>query len=776
MLSLALLAFSGYRWRINQLKAREQHLEQVVRERTQDLRLEKEKTEQALQETELARREAEEQREIAEKARSVIEVQADQLREMDRIKTRFFSNLSHEFRTPLTLNIGPLENALTGMYGPLSDIMRTQMEMMLRNARRLLRLINQLLDLSKLESGRMKLKVQPGNIVDFLEGIMLSFTAFTEKRGIDLTFTASSDNITLHFDHQNLEKVFFNLLSNAVKFTPDHGRIEVVVQAGPAEIENRLCDAVTIGVKDTGQGIPQHELPYIFDRFHQVDGAVHRMQEGTGIGLSLVKELVALHGGTITVESELGEGTAFYIALPRGTAHFRDADVVMTSVDVEPPSRGPMVEMAVFDEEAVSMPPAVVVPAKGTPAEEAPALEMPDEQHLILVVDDNADIRTYIAGCLESRFRLVMARDGREGLEKARSHRPSLIISDVMMPGMNGYELCRALKNDEVLNHIPVVLLTSKASIEDKIEGLEAGADDYIAKPFSARELLARLRNLLHIREQQRDLKDLNKELIRINDALVEASEMKSHLLSIASHDMKNPLTAIREFANIIKQELDPDSHLIELLDLIYESTDQMLRLITQLLDSAALESGKLELEKHPCDMGKLAETIVQRNRNQAERKGQEIHFIKAPQANLMIEADGERLQEAMDNLISNAIKYSPHGRHIRVTVERVDEAVWFSVQDEGPGLTEEDKERLFGKFQKLSAQPTGGESSTGLGLSIVKQIVEFHGGRVQVESTPGQGSTFSLVLPALPASKREDLAPRSQSRTTSLNPDRHTV
>lgn len=764
LLTLLFIGFTGYRLRIDRLKAREQELERVVAERTRDLQREKEKTETALRETERAREEAETQREIAERARTVIEEQAERLREMDRIKTRFFSNISHEFRTPLTLNIGPLENALTGVYGSLSETLRKQLEIMLRNSRRLLRLINQLLDLSKLESGRMELRVQPGNVVDFIEGIMLSFTAFTEKRDIELRFETEKEETTLYFDHQNLEKVFFNLLSNAVKFTPDGGRIEVRIEEGPAEIGEIVCEAVRITVRDSGPGIPEGELPHIFDRFHQVDGAVHRIQEGTGIGLSLVKELVELHGGVIEVESEPGAGAVFTVTLPKGTAHFKNARVFEEAAPADGhPARGAMVEVAVLDEDEMLH---ADVLADVTPDEG-------DDRPALLIIDDNPDIRAYVAGCLREHYALYVGRDGRDGLEKARRYRPSLIISDVMMPVMNGYELCRAVKSDEAINHIPVILLTSKASVEDKITGLEAGADDYIAKPFSARELLARVHNLLRLREQQSALKKLNKELVRINGVLREASEMKSQLLSIASHDMKNPLTAIREFANIIKEELDPESHLIELLDLVYDSTDQMLRLITQLLDSAALESGKLELVQEPVSLAELARTVVRRNERQAQKKGQRIVCTPASEHGLLVKADAERMLEAMDNLISNAIKYSPHGKSIHVTVSRVDGEVHFAVRDEGPGLTDEDKRKLFGKFQKLSAQPTGGESSTGLGLSIVKQVVEMHGGRVWAESEPGRGSTFTLALPALQAAVREDHPPRPKPHPDPPSQDR---
>lgn len=758
--------YAIYRWRISHHKAREEHLEAVVEERTHDLRQAKEGIEEALQQTEEARRDAEAQKEIAVRARGVIEEQAEKLREMDRVKTRFFGNISHEFRTPLTLNIGPLENALAGVYGHLSDTMRRQIEVMLRNSRRLLRLINQLLDLSRLESGRMEFRVRVGNLVDLVEGVLLSFTAFAEKRRIDLRFSADIEDASLFFDAENLEKVFFNLLSNAVKFTPENGVIEVSVNEGTATFDGQNCQAVLVKVRDTGLGIPRVELPHIFDRFHQVDGAVQRIQEGTGIGLALVKELVELHGGIIEVESEPGLGTTFTVQLRKGVDHFDPADIRESERTADSPSRGPMVEMAVFDDTI-----AEVTPDDGP--------ERTPGQPSILVVDDNPDVRSFVADCLDEDHTIIPAHDGSDGLKKARSQNPDLIVSDVMMPQMNGYELCRAIKGDADLGQIPVILLTSRVAVEDKIIGLEAGADDYLAKPFNARELRARVGNLLHIRQQQSELRHINQELIAANENLREVNETKSRLLSIASHDMKNPLTGIREFANIIREELDPESHLIELMDLIYGSTDQMLYLITQLLDSSALEGGQMQLDKAPVSMGELAENVLRNNETQAEMKGQTLHLAIETKDPLLVEADPERIQSVMDNLISNAIKYSPHDRPIRVILSRVSDEIFFAVADEGPGLTPEDENLIFGKFQKLSAQPTGGESSSGLGLSIVKQLVELHGGRVWAENNfPGKGSTFTVALQALPPSpfpRQDDHPPRNKDRGNNTSA-RHTA
>jgi signal transduction histidine kinase/ligand-binding sensor domain-containing protein len=713
-LALLLVAFRGYRWRIEQLRERHRELERVVHERTHDLRLEKEKTEQAL---------------------AVIEEQADRLREMDRIKTRFFNNISHEFRTPLTLTIGPLENAVTGAYGEVNETLRGQLDIMLRNARRLLRLINQLLDLAKLEAGRMVLRPRQSDLVPFVEGVVLSFTPFVEKKGIQLTFNADPAEQPLCFDAPHLEKVFFNLLSNAVKFTPDGGRIDVQVRDGQVETGDGVREAVEVRIQDTGTGIPEAEQPYIFDRFHQVDGAMSQVQEGTGIGLALVKELVELHGGTIDVESEVGVGTTFTVTLLKGTAHFDPSQLVAVEVEAEElPARGPMVEMVVLDEDD---------PTPATPRPGIEALLKPR----ILVVDDNQDIRTYVAACLGNTYDTYTAKDGREGLEKAARLLPDLLITDVNMPEMNGIELCRALKQDTQLAAIPVLVLTSKASLEDKIETLEAGADDYLTKPFSARELLVRIQNLLNLRSQQRALQHLNAELQQTNVALTEANELKLNLLHMASHDLKNPLFAVRELTRVLKEDIEAGSPLQELLNIIMQSSENMLQIILQLLDTAALESGKIVLHLEPVELTALAQQVVYQNKKLAENKGQQLRFYAAPGTLHMAEVDEERILEAIDNLVSNAIKYSPFDTLIDIRVEHTGAELVVSVTDHGPGLNEQDKAKLFGKFQKLSPKPTGGESSTGLGLAIVKQIMEMHHGQVRVESVPGNGSTFSLVF-----------------------------
>src|SRR5690606_15050216 len=332
---------------------------------------------------------------------------------------------------------------------------------------------------------------------------------------------------------------------------------------------------------------------------------------------------------------------------------------------------------------------------------------------------------------------------------KARSLKPNLIISDVVMPKMTGYDLCRAIRADEELKLTPIILVTSKAAVDDKIEGLEAGANDYLPKPFNAEELFARVGNLLTLRQQQHELEQLNEVLQRTNVELKEASELKSQLLRIAAHDLKNPLNNIRELASLIQEEIEEDTDVSEMLSLIQSSSNKMLELITEILESEALESGQLEIEPAPVDLGNLVAGIVDENRRQAQRKGQEILFDVPRADSFIVNGSEEWLAEGIENLVSNAIKYSPPGKQICVTLRRIASRIEVEVRDEGPGFTEEDKALMFQKFQRLSARPTGGESSTGLGLSIVKQIVDMHGGDIRLESEAGKGAAFILTFAA---------------------------
>jgi DNA-binding response OmpR family regulator len=413
------------------------------------------------------------------------------------MKSRFFANISHEFRTPLTLILGPLKKLLAGDF---PGDPKEQFRLMLRNGQRLLLLINQLLDLSKLDAGGMSLEARPQNLVSVVKYIVLSFSSLAERNHITLKFMAPNESIRVYLDRDKLEKITVNLLSNAFKFTPEGGEVEVAVAVGsekqpPITATASATEFVQISVRDSGIGIPAERLPHIFDRFYQVDSSHTREQEGTGIGLALTKELVELHGGDIHVRSELGRGSTFVVRLPLGKEHLRENEIVKEIPEADDGSPDDVTRQIEFEETPDTE--AIAGREEETPTEK--------ESPIILIVEDHRDMRTYIREMLDKDHRVIEAGDGAQGFEKAVDSIPDLIISDVMMPGMDGFELCHKLKTDERTSHIPVILLTARASGASKVEGLETGADDYITKPFDASELRARVKNLI---EQRRKLRE----------------------------------------------------------------------------------------------------------------------------------------------------------------------------------------------------------------------------------------------------------------------------
>lgn len=419
-------------------------------------------------------------------------LESEKLHEIDQLKTRFFTNISHEFRTPLTLILGPLEKRLSRMKESTNTDHKDD-QLMYRNAQRLLQLINQLLDISKLEAGKVKLEVIQGDIVQYLRAIVFSFSSLAESRRIALNFQTEVDTLRAFFDKDKLEKIVSNLLSNAFKFTPEEGTINVQVSLPKGNASEEPADWIEIVVQDSGIGIPAERVSRIFDRFYQVDGSHTREREGTGIGLALTKELIALHHGEINVSSEIGKGTRFTIRLPLSEEQLRTDEIVHVSspdpngsVNIKPRRSFLSEDDADLSEEH-----------EATPYESMP---------LILIVEDNDDVRNYIRDNFDGNYRIMEATDGEAGLARAIETIPDLIISDLMMPKMDGMELCRRLKTDERTSHVPVILLTARASEGIKLQGLEMGADDYLTKPFSPQELQVRVKNLIEQRKKLRAL------------------------------------------------------------------------------------------------------------------------------------------------------------------------------------------------------------------------------------------------------------------------------
>ncbi len=416
---------------------------------------------------------------------------AEALAEIDRAKTLFFSNVSHEFRTPLTLMLGPLEDVLAN---PAEDNARAQVELAHRNGMRLLRLVNSLLEFSRIEAGRVQAAYEPTDIARLSTDIASSFRSAVERAGLALRIDAEPLAEPVYLDHDMWEKVLLNLLSNAFKFTFE-GEIAVVVSAGDDG------KTAVIEVRDTGIGIPEHEVPRLFERFRRIEGAQGRSFEGSGIGLALVRELVTLHGGDISAGSRPGRGTVFTIRLPFGAAHLPPEHVREGRSSTKTGSANPFVEEALRwirdDADDAS--------SSGIGSVAAPDMEAGAGKTIILA-DDNADMRDYVRRLLEGKgYRVLAFENGSDALDAARTARPDLILSDVMMPKLDGFGLLRALRGEEALAGVPVILLSARAGEEAKVEGLDAGADDYLVKPFAARELLARVNTNIQMAAVRRD-------------------------------------------------------------------------------------------------------------------------------------------------------------------------------------------------------------------------------------------------------------------------------
>ncbi len=505
-------------YQTRQVRAQSRQLTHLVAERTQALQQEKERAEEALAiarqersqaeeartEAETAQAEAQAAQAEAQEALATVEQQALQLLRMEHLKSRLFANLSHEFRTPLTLILDPLERVTRGELGDLDDYARHSLDVARLNALRLLRLVNQLLDLSKLEAGGMELRAQKGDLIAFLQRAVDLFGSEAERLGIRLLFQTETDRLPVYFDSEKLEKIVFNLLANALKAMPQGGKVLVSVRSttqADSEVAP-LPDYAEIAIEDTGVGISSDKLPHIFDRFYQANASPSN--QGTGIGLSIVKELVELHRGEVRAESRLGFGSTFTVRLQLGQYHLAPHECVDDAPEKEafpapslPPEESLLATRSIPDSPHSTAAPPPVVPvlpdSNGTPPP------------LVLIVDDHGDLREMVRRHFEPHYRLIEAENGEAALRLARERRPDLVVSDILMPVMDGLELCQRIRDDEALASTPVILLTARGGDETRIAGFDTGADAYLTKPFIGEELLARAANLIRRRRTMRE-------------------------------------------------------------------------------------------------------------------------------------------------------------------------------------------------------------------------------------------------------------------------------
>ncbi|ATB33417.1 sensor histidine kinase [Melittangium boletus] len=546
-----------------------------------------------------------------------------------------------------------------------------------------------------------------------------SFRSAVERAGLQFIVDCPPLSQPVYLDGESWEKIVLNLVSNAFKFT-HQGSITVRTR----EWEGRAL----LEVSDTGTGIPAAELPRLFERFHRVKDAHARTHEGSGIGLALVRELVLLHGGRVRVDSTEGRGTTFTVEVPLGTGHLPEERVRA--------SRGQSstaVGAGAYVEEALRW-----------TVEESPAPRVLDPglpRARVLLADDNADMRDYIHRVLSVEFTVDSVADGQAALEAALAHPPDLVLSDVMMPRLDGVGLLRALRAAPHTRELPILLLSARAGQEATLEGIESGADDYLVKPFSARELLARVRAHL---ERMRMRRQVAQERVRV-DNLLEAVRARDEFLSLASHELKTPLTAFQLQLGAIERSVNKASpHDIgERLVSARRSVRRLASLVETLLDVSRLAPGRIQLALEPLDLTALVEEMVSAHQDEARRQGSTLVAQVEPSLGGFF--DRSRMEQVLQHLLSNALKFG-RGRPVELSLREEGPLLELSVVDHGIGIPEVDRHRVFERFER--AVPVRHYGGLGLGLWVMRQVIEAHHGSILIQETPGGGATFLVRLP----------------------------
>ena len=654
------------------------------------------------------------------------------LAEIDQAKTIFFSNISHEFRTPLTLLLGPIEDAMNEPDNAEDNQVR--LSVAYRNALRMQKLVNTLLDFSRIEAGRAEGRFSAVDIAGFTGELASSFRSAIEKAGLQLHLQLGHVREEVYVDTGMWEKIILNLVSNAFKYTSE-GSVTVAVEEGK--------EAVRISVTDTGIGIPEDQLDLIFDRFHRVENNSVRSQEGTGIGLSLVKELVRIHQGSIEVQSRPGEGSAFTIVLATGRAHL-PADRIAASAAYQMTSR----ERNVYVEESLKWLP----DTETEPSLLNPAAPSADQRFKVLLADDNNDMRDYVGRLLVGQYDLIMARDGEEAFEKMLSVKPDLLLTDVMMPKLDGFGLLKKIRNHPEIKTTPVIFLSARAGEESKVEGLQAGADDYLVKPFSARELIARVDTNLRInaarrvveQELEQEVKRRTQELYKLNLSLQQSNDDLRQFAHVASHDLKEPIRKVKVYMGRLQD--DPGTAFSDkggtYLEKINSAANRMLSMIEGVLHYSTINSTEQETEL--VDINRLLKNVESDLELLIQQKKATLSYSGLPS----IEGAPVLLYQLFYNLINNSLKFSKSDTPCTITITAAigSTHTGIIVSDNGIGFDQDQSERIFNTFTRLNTKDR--YEGTGLGLSLCKKIVYRHGGEISASGKKGEGAIFRIRLP----------------------------
>ena len=674
-----------------------------------------------------------------EDTKASLERAHSELKQLDHYKSQLFANITHEFKTPLAMVLAPLELILAGEMGELTAAQRTTFQSMFRSGLKLLKMIGDLLDLSRLEESKLRLKVAEHDLCDYLRGLVAQVEPLAQRKGIELRLALDVPSLMVWCDLERVERVFLNLLSNATKFTPPGGHVTVRVREGGPR--------AMVVVQDDGPGFPPEKAEQIFERFYQVDMGGTRRYGGTGIGLALAKEIVELHGGRIWAES--GSGARFTVELPRDREHFR-AEVLdrrgaqrdLGGSGQRANDRGLMdfaVQMAARDEYRL------LDIAEAT--ERRASMRDADEHlrpHVALVVDDTPDIIRLVHGALRSHFKVLAAEDGLKGFEMAVRERPSLIVSDLMMPGIDGLELTRRLRADEATKHIPVLMLTAKGDLDDRVAGLETGVSAYLAKPFSPRELLTTARALVQAQSTTADL-----VLTQRMDSLEIVAGGLAHEINNPLNYLKNALARVRMDAEELLSGKATDTAAVarrmrELFD-IAEGGIKRIAGTVELMSSYSKAGYSRELRPHDA-FAAVRETVAL----VLPATGRAVKVETEFSGDGVLECVPEEFNQVISNLLQNAIEASPDvAGLVRVRGWREGELLVLSVKDNGPGVKAEDPPRIFTPFFTTKGPGRG----MGMGLTISWRVAKSLGGTLEV--LPGAGAEFVLRVPVKQAQLR---------------------
>lgn len=678
----------------------------------------------------------------------------EKVKELDTLKTDFFANVSHELRTPLALIFGPIDHLLNGRKWDAVD--RRHLEMVQRNALILHSHVNDLLDLSKLEAGKMRADLSRIDLADTLRLGAGCFESISVDRRVELEIEAP-ESLPLMLDAEKIQRVITNLLTNALKFTPPEGRIRCSLAKNPGEVELRI--------EDSGPGVPPAERERIFDRFRQAEPSSGHRFGGTGLGLAIVKEYVELHQGSVHVEESGLGGAAFVIRVPviepgdnAGSTSWNEetaqAAVETLEAELGVHSKEPAEQAGETSEQlrlpimGLDSPPT----SKGKP--------------LVLVAEDNPEMNRFMTGILSAEFRVCSAFDGHEALRLALEEKPDLVLTDMMMPRMSGEELIRRMSEHESLRGVPVILVTARAEDDLKSNLLNAGAHDFIRKPFGVQELLVRVRNQITAKRVRDTLQselashthDIDKLALEIavrtralsqaKEAAESASHAKDQFLAVLSHELRTPLTPVLMAATAMEQSGDLSPGAKNSIRMIRRNIELEARLIDDLLDLTRAARNKLQLELETFDLHALLQSAVEITEADVPGRSPRVQLDLAASRHY-VRGDWPRLLQVFWNLIQNSLKFTPPEGEIWIRTRTEDgHRIRVEVSDTGLGIQPATLPRVFEAFEQGRPEVTRRFGGLGLGLSVARSLVEAHGGTIAAASEGvGRGTTLTVEL-----------------------------